>query len=105
MFGLGKPKRKPPPPPPCPDCGRPTANAGRFCKHCGWDADLVGTADSHLDGVDVPEAMDDDAYADALAEEGLGPAPARRRGRGVVFTVAAVLLLVAFVWSTVVWGF
>ena len=99
MFGRGKSKPKPPPPP-CPDCGRPTANAGRFCKHCGWDADLVGTADSHLDGVDLPEPMDDDAYADALADAGLGPGPARR-GRGLVWWIAAVLLLVAFLWSTV----
>lgn len=99
MFGRAKRPPKPPPPP-CPDCGRPTSNAGRFCKHCGWDADLVGSDDAHLDGVDIPEAMDDDAYADALADAGLGPAPVRR-GRGLVWWVAAVLLLVAFIWSTV----
>ena len=98
MFGRSKRPPKPPPPP-CPDCGRPTANAGRFCKHCGWDADLVGSDDAHLDGVDIPQAMDDDAYADALADAGL-PAPARR-GRGLVWWVAAVLLLVAFIWSTI----
>jgi len=101
MFGLGK-RRPKPPPPPCPDCGKPTSNAGRFCKHCGWDADLQETEDAHLDGIVLPQAMDDEGYADLLASEALR-AP-RARGRGVVFTLAAILLLLALVWSTVLWG-
>ena len=100
MFG--RPKRAPkPPPPPCPDCGKRTNLDGRFCRACGWDADLAESKDAYLDGVKVPEAMDDDAYEDLLAEEGLAPRP--RRGRNLAFTVAAVVLLLLFAWSAVAW--
>lgn len=100
MFGRRKRAPKPPPPP-CPECGKPTNLGGRFCRACGWDADLEESEDAHLDGVDVPGTMDDDAYDDVLADEGL--APRRRRGWSVAFTVAAVVLLLLFAWSAVAW--
>jgi hypothetical protein len=95
----GRRARPKPPPPPCPECGKPANLGGRFCRACGWDADLAEGGEAHLDGVSVPEAMDDGAYADLLAEEGLGtPATALRR-RGLVWWIAGVLLVLAFLLS------
>jgi hypothetical protein len=83
--------RKPskPPPRPCPECGKPTTLEGRFCKACGWDADLVESEDSYLDGVDIPQGWGPDE------EEG---APPRRRS--VLWIVAAVAALASFAYVT-----
>ena len=96
MFGRRKRAPKPPPPP-CPECGKPTNLGGRFCRACGWDADLAESDTAYLDGVDVPESMDDEGYDDLLDEEGLCP----RRGRRLLWAVVAAILLAAFLWSTV----
>lgn len=100
MFGRRKRAPKPPPPP-CPDCGKPTNLGGRFCRACGWDADLEESADSHLDGVDVPDTMplDDGRYAELLADEDLAP----QRGRRLLWTLVAAALVVAFLWTAVFW--
>jgi hypothetical protein len=99
VFGRRKSRPKPPPPP-CPECGKPTILGGRFCRSCGWDAAVEERGEGHLDGVTLPEAMDDDAYADLLAEEGLrSPWTGPRRRRGLVFWLAAVALLAAFLLS------
>ena len=95
MFGRRKGPPKPPPPP-CPLCGRTTSLGGRFCRGCGWDADTAEGDDAHLDGVSVPEAMDDDAYRDLLEDEGLAGAGPGTRRRPLVWWLAAVALLVAF---------
>lgn len=82
--------RKPPkpPPPPCPQCGKPTSIQGRFCKACGWDADLVESEDAYLDGVDLPQGYGPD--------EDEAPAPRRRW----IWVLAAVAALVSFVYVT-----
>jgi hypothetical protein len=72
---------------PCPECGKPLALAGRFCKSCGWDADLEESEDGYLDGVDVPEGYPPE-------EDG----EARPRGRRVIFVLAAIAALVSFVY-------
>lgn len=75
----------------------------RFCKACGWDADLAESEDAHLDGVDVPEAMTDGEYEEALAEEGLAPA-LPRRGRRPLWWATAVLLLATMLWGLLRFG-
>ena len=88
MWFRKRRRRPPPPPPPCPQCGKPTALSGRFCRACGWDADLEGTPDSHLDGVDIPTGY-------GREEEGeQDPAGPFWRGR-VFLAVGAILPLVS----------
>jgi hypothetical protein len=102
---LGFRKRTPrPPPPPCPECGKPTNLGGRFCRACGWDADHAGSRDAHLDGVDLPEEMDDRAYEDYLEEEGLVFSNRRRRWHWLLVWTTCVALLVAFL-LTLIPGF
>ncbi len=69
MWFRRRRRRPPPPPPPCPLCGKSTVLAGRFCRACGWDADLAESPDAHLDGVDVPTGY-------GREEEEPAPAPA-----------------------------
>jgi len=81
-------------PAPCPECGAPTNLGGRFCRACGWDADLVETEDSHLDGVDVPQGWGPDEEA---AE------PAIRGGRWRwLWILLALLALGGFVRAFVI---
>ncbi|MCK6479849.1 MAG: hypothetical protein HUU06_03980 [Planctomycetaceae bacterium] len=84
MWFRRRRRRPPPPPPPCPLCGKSTVLAGRFCRACGWDADLAESPDAHLDGVDVPTGY---------GREEEEPAPT---ARGNFLLVAAVLALVSF---------
>lgn len=70
-------------PAPCPECGGPTILDGRFCKRCGWDADLDESEDGYLDGVDLPG--------------GYAPEESRPRGRRLLWTVLALLALAGFV--------
>lgn len=83
---------------PCPDCGAPLALGGRFCKKCGWDADLVDSEDAYLDGVDLPEGGDftDADYQHFLEREGLveRPAAARRPARPDRSSVVLIVLVV-----------
>ena len=84
---------------PCPACGDPLSPGGRFCRGCGWDADLADSEDAYLDGVDLPQGhgRDDPAdfdYERAMEEEGLRPSGA---GVLVVGSVIAVLLALAAV--------
>ena len=51
---------------PCPSCDG-TLLRGRFCRECGYDADLEDGDDAYLDGVDLGE----DDYAETLRREGL----------------------------------
>ena len=76
-------------PPPCPDCGAPLALRGRFCRGCGWDADLTESEDSYLDGVDVPQG-----YAREAEEE-----TRQGSGRRIFLWIAALLALAGFAWS------
>jgi len=80
----------------CPDCGEPLRPDGRFCKACGWDADLEETGDAYLDGLDIPDAFTEEDYRAALGDAGLGRRPdARRRlaiAVAVVVTIIALLL-------------
>lgn len=79
----------------CPDCGRPLTLKGRFCKACGWDAELDGSEEGYLDGVDLPgEGWDDAAYREVLADEGLAPARPWDRRR-VVIVIGAIAALIA----------
>ena len=88
-VALGKRSRPKNRPAPCPDCGATLALAGRFCRGCGWDADLVGSPDSHLDGVDLPR--------------GYGPGDEesvpRSRGVRLFWWCVAVFALASFVLS------
>jgi hypothetical protein len=100
MFGRRKSSPKPPPPP-CPECGKPTNLGGRFCRACGWDADHAGGPDAHLDGVFVPEAMDDEAYGEFLEEEGLPSARPRDLRRRIFVGSILLALLAAFLWTLI----
>ncbi|MHC4393541.1 MAG: hypothetical protein ACYS22_19780 [Planctomycetota bacterium] len=77
--------------PPCPDCGESLANRGRFCKACGWDADLEDSEEAYLGGVDLPTDFDEDAYQDYLAREGLGE-PSRTTQQKRHFMIAGLVL-------------
>ncbi len=79
-------------PDPCPECGGPTILGGRFCRGCGWDADLAESEDGHLDGVDLPQG-----YGPGEEE---APAPASRAKR-VLWTLLALLALAGFVMTSV----
>jgi hypothetical protein len=87
---MARSRRPPAPPPPCPHCGKPTALGGRFCRGCGWDADIVERGEGYLDGVDLPEP------ADGTEDPGLPGAP--RRGRAALWSLTACLLLIAMLW-------
>ncbi len=96
MARSGPPARRDPDP--CPSCGHPLSLDGRFCKGCGWDADLAESEDSSLDDVGVPQGYgkedpEDFDYDRVVEGEGLRPT-----GAGwVVAAVSAVLLALALV--------
>ena len=96
MFGRRKSPPKPRPAP-CPECGKPTTLRGRFCRACGWDADHFGSEDAYLDGVSVPEPMDDDAYEDLIEDEKLVFSPLRVRARWLLVWSLVLAMVVAFV--------
>jgi hypothetical protein len=75
-------------PAPCPECGGPTVLEGRFCKGCGWDAELASSGDAYLDGVDIPQGYGPD--------EDTTPADPPK-GKRVLWTVLALLALAGFV--------
>lgn len=84
-------KRPPkPPPPPCPECGKPTTLGGRFCRACGWDADVDERGEGYLDGVDLPEAIEDEGHASP--------------GRRLYLAVVTLVVLAAFAWTAIFWG-
>jgi hypothetical protein len=82
-------RRRRRPPPPCPLCGKPTVLEGRFCRACGWDADLVDTEDSYLDGVDLPVGH---------GNEDAATVP-RSPGGSAFLWIAAVLALAGFLYA------
>lgn len=82
-------RRPRPRPVPCPECGKPLALAGRFCKACGWDADLEESEDGYLDGVDVPQGYGPDEDEEARP---------RGSGRRVLWVLTAIAVLVSFVY-------
>lgn len=83
---------------PCPDCGGPLSLKGRFCKACGWDADLAESEDSYLDGVDVPDTFTEEDYREALGGAGLSwsAGRVRRIAMAVVAVLTALAFLIAF---------
>jgi hypothetical protein len=93
----------------CPECGESgLVRKGRFCRACGWDADLVDDTEdeAHLDGLDLPqgysrpEVEDEEEagdYEHTLAQE-------RLDGRSPVRWVVAVVALVLVVWIFVLRG-
>ncbi len=87
----------------CPECGEEgLIRKGRFCRACGWDADLVDEADAHLDGVDLPQGYtrdgsEDEDYEPTLDEE-------RLDGRSPVRWLVAVVALALVVWIFVLRG-
>lgn len=83
----GRPRKAPPPP--CPDCGKPTNLAGRFCRACGWDADLEESGDAYLGGVELPTGWGREE--EAAAEDGRSP------GMRAFLLVAGVLALISFI--------
>ena len=83
----------------CPDCDEPLSLNGRFCKACGWDADLEERDDAYLAGIDIPDTFDEDAYQAALARDGLAPTPpgvTARRALTTLVALAVVLGLLAW---------
>ena len=88
-------------PEPCPRCDAPLRAGGRFCKACGWDADLDESEHAYLDDADVPDAFDDDEYARVLEEAGL--APRARTPREVLWAVVAIVTTIAFFLVYALW--
>jgi hypothetical protein len=96
-------KRRPAPPP-CPDCRAPLSLGGRFCRGCGWDADLAASPDAYLDGIDLPAGYGpDDAFdeAETLHEAGLGPP---RRDLRLLWRLTAAALLAMVAWWVIAHG-
>ena len=83
----------------CANCGRVYDESGKLvCPHCGADVDLTHAEPSHEMSFDDPR-MDDDAYRDFLADEGLGPR--RKRPFRIGAFLAAlflVVLVLIFTW-------
>jgi hypothetical protein len=77
--------------PVCSHCGRGFPPGRTACPHCGAEEAADWQEDDEAVDLDLPEAMDEDAYADFLADEGLAPAPPGRRRPGP-FALALGLL-------------
>lgn len=77
---------------PCPSCQEELSLGGRFCHHCGWDADLAESEDAYLDGIELPD-RDEPDYDYVFDGK-----PAPRRSRKFWLFVAVVVLAV-FVWA------
>ena len=75
----------------CPDCDEPLALGGRFCKACGWDAELEAADDEGL-AAELPESLTDEEYEDILHQEGLGP-PTNRVKIVAILVLLALLLM------------
>lgn len=89
----------------CPECGEGgLIRKGRFCRACGWDADLVDASEdeAYLDGVDLPQGYtrngsEDEEYEPTLEAE-------RLDGRSPLRWLVAVIALVLVVWVFVLRG-
>ena len=87
----------------CPECGEPLGGDGTYCRACGLDVAAVeadersgGFADVELPqgyGGDDPGGFD---YDEFLESEGL-VGPHRRKGKRLLWTIVAVVLVVAFI--------
>jgi len=81
----------------CSYCGGGVPPGKPACPHCGSDAETGWKPEDPSAEVELPDVMDDDAYADFLADEGLAPrAPGRRRdGRPSSWAIFLALLALA----------
>jgi hypothetical protein len=81
----------------CPVCGETVPAGAKSCPECGACEKSGWSGEAYLDGVGLPDEKDDFDY-DRWAEEQLNRA-ARPRGRAWIWWVAAVLVLLALLYS------
>ena len=86
---------------PCPHCGQPVRAGSGFCRECGSDAGIGWSEEEPADGIDLPETMSQEEYADYLAREFPGAPGARRKSSGIIWAAVGVAISVAFLmWLT-----
>ncbi|MEM1107795.1 MAG: zinc-ribbon domain-containing protein [Planctomycetota bacterium] len=68
----------------CPNCGAEVPDGALACPECGSDGETGWSEDTAYDGLDLPDLED------------ANPEPKTPSSKQAVFTIAAVLLLIAF---------
>lgn len=76
----------------CPNCGADVRVGAAACPECGADDETGWSEDTMYDGLDLP---DPDGEHDRNEFE---PEPAAARWKASVYGLAAVILLIAFLW-------
>ncbi len=77
---------------PCPSCAEELSLGGRFCHHCGWDADLAESEDAYLDGIELPDTEEPD-FQFALHGQ------RTRKGRQKLWWFVALVVLAGILWA------
>ncbi len=86
----------------CSNCGSELSLKGRFCKGCGFDADLSESEDAYLDGIELPEtSLTDSDYNQLLGHERLG---GKRPRKNPVWVGLVLLTTAAFAFTFVFRG-